>query len=252
MVPLAGGDFNGFHLTAPLSQLQADKHEGCFAGAFIPPRDVDEEISSVVGDGGVVAVDDGWKGQEVKFFLVVHQPLDERLATFAVLRERHPSDHSAKDDGTNVAKAGVHLHGDATGLDVHVGARRRTVQKIRHGKRQGFTAQQIRPVGENLDVKLFFGAGINVRSKEGQFVVDLRDVVNEALGFHQCAEQGLLHGDGWHVLHLANQWGSGRSYPARRSPLTAAVSWFSALRCLRSSMSMLVNPMRRSSLARSS
>ena len=145
---------------------------------------------------------------EVELFLVIHQPLDERLATLAVVGERHPSDHSAKDDGTDVAKARVHLHGDATGLDVHVGAGRCTVQKIRHGKRQGLTAQQIRPVGENLDVELFFGACINVRSKEGQFVVDLLDVVNEALGFHQCAEQGLLHGDGWHVLHLANQWGA--------------------------------------------
>ena len=52
--------------------------------------------------------------------------------------------------------------------------------------------------------------------------------------------------------HLANQWGSGRSYPASRRPLTAAVSWLSARRCFRSSMSMLLTPMRRSSLAKSS
>ena len=46
------------------------------------------------------------------------------------------------------------------------------------------------------------------------------------------------------VGRITSQTNAGRSYPASRSPLTATVSWFNARRCLRSSMSMLLMPIR--------
>ena len=49
--------------STPLGELQTDEHERCLASTFIPPGDIDEEVSGLVRHRRVVAVDD-WRERE--------------------------------------------------------------------------------------------------------------------------------------------------------------------------------------------
>ena len=62
---VAGRDFDGFDGAAPLCQLKANEHESSFASTLVPSGHVHKEISCGVGNGGVVAVDDGGEGEDV-------------------------------------------------------------------------------------------------------------------------------------------------------------------------------------------
>ena len=189
---------------------------------------------------------------EMQFLLVVHQPFDEGFNFLFIGGYSHVSNKCTVNHRSDGRQICINGHGNAAGLDVEVGTGRCIVEKVGHGIGQRFTAQEVRSVGKDLDVELLFCASVNVGSQQGELIVDLFDVVFISQVFHQASEQRLRDRDGWQHDHLANQWGSGRSYPASRRPLTAAVSWFKARRCFRSSMSMLLMPMRRSSAERSS
>ena len=61
----AGGDVNRFHRSTSLGELEAHEHQGGLAGTLIPSGDINEKVPSCTGHRGVVAVDDGWEGQNV-------------------------------------------------------------------------------------------------------------------------------------------------------------------------------------------